>query len=211
MEYAASLVQLHIAEPLKKARREALAKGIPVADDETLHFLLTMIGAIRPKKILEIGTAVGLSAIAMANALPEAKITTIEYEEERFSEAKENFRIFGVVDRITAHLGDAGEILPMMSGEYDFIFLDGPKAQYSKYLPDLKRVLRTGGVLFSDDVLLYGWVDGREPTPHKRHVIVEKLRAYLETLSSDSDFLTSVLDVGDGVAISVLVNKRNEG
>jgi hypothetical protein len=99
----------------------------------------------------------------------------------------------------------------MMSGEYEFIFLDGPKAQYEKYLPDLKRLLKKGGTLFSDDVLLYGWVDGREPTPWKRHVIVDKLRSYLQTISSDRDFSTSVLDVGDGVAISVLINKENEG
>lgn len=211
MEYAASLAKLHIDESLRRARYAALERGIPVADDETLHFLLTVVSALRPRKILEIGTAVGLSTIAMANALPEAKITTIEYEEERFSEAKENFRVFGVADRVTAHLGDAGEILPMMSGEYDFIFLDGPKAQYGKYLPDLKRILRTGGVLFSDDVLLYGWVDGREPTPPKRRVIVEKLRAYLQTISSDPELSTSVLDVGDGVAFSVLLKKNNEG
>ena len=125
--------------------------------------------------------------------------------------AFEIFKKFGVEEHVTAHLGDAGEILPMMSGEYDFIFLDGPKAQYEKYLPDLKRLLKKGGTLFSDDVLLYGWVDGREPTPWKRHVIVDKLRSYLRTISSDKDFSTSVLDVGDGVAISVLLNKENEG
>lgn len=211
MKYAAQLVQLHIDEDLKKARKIALERGIPVADDETLHFLLTVLSAVKPKKILEIGTAVGLSAVAMGKTLPEAKITTIEFEEERYTQAKENFKKFGVEERVTAHLGDAGEILPMMSGEYDFIFLDGPKAQYEKYLPDLKRLLKKGGTLFSDDVLLYGWVDGREPTPWKRHVIVDKLRSYLRTISSDKDFSTSVLDVGDGVAISVLLNKENEG
>ncbi len=211
MQYAANLVQLHIDERLRSARKDALLRGIPVADDETLNFLLTILYSSRPTRILEIGTAVGLSAVAMAQALPESRITTIEYEEDRYTEAKENFKKYSLSDRITAHLGDAGEILPMMSGEYDFVFLDGPKAQYEKYLPDLKRLLKKGGTLFSDDVLLYGWVDGREPTPWKRHMIVEKLRSYLKTISSDPDFSTSVLDVGDGVAISVLVNKRNEG
>ncbi len=207
MEYTANLVKLHIDERLQKARKEALETGIPVADDETLHFLTNVLTIAKSKKVLEIGTAVGLSAIAMALADRERKITTIEFEEERYTQAKKNFKAFGVEKQITAHLGDAGEILPLMSGEYDFIFLDGPKAQYEKYLPELKRMLQKGGVLFSDDVLLYGWVDGREPTPQKRHMIVEKLRGYLQTISSDRDFITSVLDVGDGVALSVLINK----
>ena len=208
MKYTASLVQLHIDGEVQARRENALQRGIPVADDETLNFLLTVLSAIRPEKILEIGTAVGLSTVAMAKTLPKAKITTIEFEEERFFEAKSNFSYFDVENRITAHLGDAGEILPMMGGEYDFIFLDGPKAQYSRYLPDLKRLLKKGGVLCSDDVLLYGWVDGKEPTPWKRHVIVEKIRAYLETISADPDFSTSVLDIGDGVAVSTLLRKE---
>ena len=210
MKYTASLVQLHISERLKNSRKEALDKGIPVADDETLNFLLTLLSAIQPKKILEIGTAVGLSAIAMSQTLPESKITTIEFEEDRDLKAKENFALFGVESRITPHLGDAGEILPMMSGEYDFIFLDGPKAQYGNYLFDLKRLLKKGGTLFSDDVLLYGWVDGKEPTPWKRHVIVEKIRNFLEKISADPDFTTSVLDIGDGVAVSTLIAKEDE-
>lgn len=209
MKYAASLVQLHIDQNIADLRADALSRGIPVMDDETLNFLLTVLAASKPQKILEIGTAVGLSAVAMALQCKTARITTIECEEERYEEAKKNFERFGTADRITAHLGDAGEILSMMNGEYDFIFLDGPKAQYEKYLFDLKRLLKIGGVLFSDDVLLYGWVDGKEPTPWKRHVIVEKLRSYLQTISSDPDFTTSVLDVGDGVALSVLVGKGN--
>ena len=211
MEYTASLVQLNIDERISARRKDALSRGIPVADDETLQFLLLTLAAVKPTRILEIGTAVGLSTVAMLYECQNARVTTMELEEERYLEAKQNFADFDVSDRVTAHLGDAGEILAMMDGEFDFVFLDGPKAQYEKYLPDLKRLLKKGGTLFSDDVLLYGWVDGREPTPWKRHMIVEKLRSYLKTISSDPDFSTSVLDVGDGVAISVLVNKRNEG
>ena len=88
-----------------------------------------------------------------------------------------------------------------MNGTFGFVFLDGPKAQYLKYLPDLKRLLKTGGVLFSDDVLLYGWVDG-EP-PHKRHMLIEKLREYLNAICSDDELTTSILKIGDGVAVSV--------
>ncbi len=203
MKYTASLVQLHIDPRIAERRAAALARGIPVADDETLNFLLLTLAATRPTRILEIGTAVGLSSVAMLQALPSARLTTMELEEERYLEAKQNFADFGVADRVNAYLGDAGEILAMMDGEFDFVFLDGPKAQYEKYLFDLKRLLKKGGLLFADDVLLYGWVNGVEPTPQKRHSIVDKIRSYLDTVTKDEDFITSVLDIGDGVALSV--------
>ena len=209
MIYAASLVKLHIDERLKALRTDALARGIPVTDEETLNYLLLMLSASRPRRILEIGTAVGLSAAAMLLRCPAAHVTTIELEEERYLEAKQNFERFGISSRVTCYLGDAGEILSMMDGRFDFVFLDGPKAQYEKYLFDLKRLMPTGGVLFADDVLLYGWVSGEQPAPQKRHSIVDKLRGYLANISADEDFITSVLDVGDGVAVSVLTKEKD--
>lgn len=203
MEYTASLVKLNIDENLSKKRAEALERGVPVCDDETLQFLLLTLKMVRPKKILEIGTAVGLSGVAMLQTLENTKLTTIELEEERYVEAKKNFAFFNVQDRVTAHLGDAGEILSMMDGKFDFVFMDGPKAQYEKYLFDIKRLLNKGGILFADDVLLFGWVSGEEETPQKRRSIVEKIRSYLDVITSDKDFHTSVLNVGDGVALSV--------
>ncbi|MBR2375717.1 MAG: O-methyltransferase [Clostridia bacterium] len=210
MNYTASLVKLHIDGRISELRADALSRGIPVADDETLQFLLLTLAAVKPTRILEIGTAVGLSSIAMLQACPTAKLTTIELEEDRYLEAKKHFAEFDVTDRVTSYLGDAGEILSMMDGTFDFVFLDGPKAQYEKYLFDLKRLLRDGGVLFADDVLLYGWVSGEEPTPQKRRSIVEKIRSYLETVTNDEEFLTSVLNVGDGVALSVYQKKENK-
>ena len=203
MKYTASLVKLNIDERISARRADALSRGIPVADDETLNFLLLTLAATQPKRILEIGTAVGLSSVAMLLACPSARLTTMELEEDRYLEAKQNFADFGVSDRVNAYLGDAGGILAMMDGEYDFVFLDGPKAQYEKYLFDLKRLMKKGALLFADDVLLYGWVSGEEPTPQKRHSIVDKIRSYLETVTTDPDFITSVLNVGDGVALSV--------
>ena len=203
MQYTASLVKLHIDEKLAAERAAALSRGIPVADDETLQFLLVTLAQVKPLKILEIGTAVGLSGVAMMQALPNARLTTIELEEERYQEAKRNFEKFGVSSRVNAILGDAGEILSMMDGEFDFVFLDGPKAQYERYLFDLKRLMKKGATLFSDDVLLFGWVSGEEETPQKRRSIVEKIRSYLDVLTNDKQFITSVLNVGDGVALSV--------
>ena len=208
MDYTASLVQLHIDERLQNKRKDALLRGIPVADDETLQFLLVTLAMKKPLSILEIGTAVGLSGVAMLQACPNARLTTIELEEERYVEAKRNFAYFGVTDRVTAHLGDAGEILSMMDGKYDFVFLDGPKAQYEKYLFDLKRLMVKDAILFADDVLLYGWVSGEVPTPQKRHSIVDKIRSYLQVITKDKDFVTSVVNVGDGVALSVFTGKE---
>ena len=203
MKYTASLVKLNIDERIAQRRADALSRGIPVADDETLNFLLVMLSATKPKRILEIGTAVGLSGAAMLSVCPDARLTTMELEEERYLEAKKNFAELGVESRVTAYLGDASEILAMMDGQFDFVFLDGPKAQYEKYLFDLKRLMKEGAILFADDVLLYGWVSGVEPTPQKRQSIVDKIRSYLTTITEDKDFVTSVLDVGDGVALSV--------
>ena len=205
MKYTASLVQLHLDEEISARRADALARGIPVADDETLNYLLVMLSATKPQRILEIGTAVGLSGVSMLSVCPDARLTTIELEEDRYVEAKKNFADFGVSNRVNAYLGDAGEILAMMDGRFDFVFLDGPKAQYEKYLFDLKRLMKKGAILFADDVLLYGWVSGVEPTPQKRHSIVDKIRSYLSVVTADKDFMTSVLDVGDGVALSVYV------
>jgi predicted O-methyltransferase YrrM len=208
MKYTASLVNLKIDERVAALRADALSRGIPVADDETLNYLLLIITAFQPKRILEIGTAVGLSASAMLMACPDAKVTTMELEEERYIEAKENFKKLGVEKRVNAYLGDAGEILAMMDGQFDFVFLDGPKAQYEKYLFDLKRLMRKGAILFADDVLLYGWVSGEEPTPQKRHSIVDKIRSYLNVVTNDESFMTSVLNVGDGVALSVYLGEE---
>lgn len=203
MEYTASLVKLNIDARLAALRERALKTGIPVADDETLQFLLVTLAAAKPLRILEIGTAVGLSGVAMLLALPNARLTTVELDEERYLQAKKNFADFNVENRVNAYLGDAGEILSMMNGQFDFVFLDGPKAQYEKYLFDLKRLMKKGAILFSDDVLLFGWVSGEEETPQKRRSIVEKIRSYLDVLTADKDFITSVLNVGDGVALSV--------
>lgn len=208
MEYTASLVQLQIDKKLQEKRRLALENGVPVADDETLQFLLVTLGMTKPCRILEIGSAVGLSGVAMLQACPNATLTTMELDEERYWEAKKNFVEFGVADRVNALLGDAGEILAMMDGQFDFVFLDGPKAQYEKYLFDLKRLMKKGATLFADDVLLFGWVSGEEDTPQKRRSIVEKIRSYLSVITGDSDFITSVLNVGDGVALSVYKGKE---
>lgn len=204
MSYISEINKIKTDERIIALRKSALEREIPVTDDETLNFLLTLLAAVKPKKILEIGTAVGLSAAAMLYALPEARVTTIEVDEERYAEAKKNLSDLSLSERCLCHLGDAGDIINMMAEDsFDFIFLDGPKAQYVNYLFDLKRILKRGGVIFADDVLLFGWVDGSAEMPYKRHSIVAKIKEYLEKVTSDGELITSVLNVGDGVALSV--------
>ena len=188
---------------IEKMRQELKDRRDPVCPDEVLQYLLLTVREIVPSKILEIGTAEGLSGAAMLFEAPNARLTTVEIDEDRHKKAKENFQEFGLSGRARCVLGDAADVLPALEGPFDLIFLDGPKAQYVHYLPDLKRLLRGGGVLIADDVLLYGWVDGRSTVPPKRHSLIDRIRDYLKAVSADEDFITSVLALGEGVAVSV--------
>ena len=189
---------------LVSLRDRAKRRRDPATEDETLALLLTVARMRATSRILEIGPAEGLSSTALLLECTEARLTTIEVEESLWRSAKENFAAFGVADRANALLADAGDVLPSLEEQFDLIFLDGPKAQYIHYLPELKRLLTPRGVLFADDVLLYGWVSGREEVPYKRRSIVERLREYLRAVRDDPDFATTILEVGEGVAISVL-------
>ncbi len=188
---------------IEKMRQELKDRRDPVCPDEVLQYLLLTVREVVPSQILEIGTAEGLSGAAMLFEAPKARLTTVEIDEDRHKKAKENFQEFGLSGRARCVLGDAADVLPALEGPFDLIFLDGPKAQYVHYLPDLKRLLRGGGVLIADDVLLYGWVDGRSPVPPKRHSLIDRIRDYLKAVSADEDFITSVLALGEGVAVSV--------
>lgn len=184
-----------------KALREAAKKGRdPTAADETLFLILETAERLGAKRVLEIGAAEGLTCCALLTRTA-AEAVAVERDPERAARAREHFKLFGVERRVILHEGDAGEILPLLDGEFDLIFLDGPKVQYIKYLPDCKRLLRSGGVLFSDDVLLFGWVLGE--APKKRKMLAEHIREYLRALESDPDFSTEVLPYGEGLAVSV--------
>ena len=202
-EYIRSLTRLRTDGRILKLREALKDRRDPVCEDEVLNYLLMTVRALAPAEILEIGTAEGLSGAAMLLEAPSARLTTIEADEDRYLKAKENFAALGLSSRARCVLGDAADVLPALDGPFGLIFLDGPKAQYVHYLPDLKRLLREGGVLIADDVLLYGWVDGREPAPKKRHSLVERIREYLVAVAEDETLVTSVPDIGEGVAVSV--------
>lgn len=198
----------HEFSPLVKGiREEAFGRGIPVSSDETLAYLCTCALMAKPKKILEIGTAVGVSGICMLEQCTEAHLTTVELNSGFASEAERNFAAAHMQDRATVVCGDAAAVLPSLSEGFDFIFLDGPKVQYIKYLPELKRLLNAGGVLFADDVLLFGWVNGEAEVPKKRKMLVEHMREYISAVTADPELYTSILDIGNGVALSVKKGK----
>ena len=192
-----------ISKELQLLRESAFKRSIPTADDETLNFLITTLCALQPKNILELGTATGISAIAMLNTCTEAHLTTIERDKNFFNEARENFKCFGLNMRVDAIEGDACTEIDMLSGTYDFIFLDCAKVQYIKLLPKLKKLLARGGVLLADDILLFGWLTGEVEVPKKRKMLYEHICEYVQAVTNDNELSTTVINIGDGLAFSV--------
>ena len=188
---------------------EAAASFVPIIKRETAALLKTMVALKQPKHILEVGTAVGYSALLMARIMPEdAHITTIEKFEKRIPVAKANFKKAQLEDRITLLEGDAGEILADLSGSFDFIFMDAAKGQYINWLPDIIRLLAPGGLLMSDNVLQDGTiVESRYAVERRDRTIHVRMREYLYTLNNSEALETTILPIGDGVALSVLKRK----
>ena len=184
---------------------EAAASFVPIIKRETAALLKTMVALKQPKHILEVGTAVGYSALLMARIMPEdAHITTIEKFEKRIPVAKANFKKAQLEDRITLLEGDAGEILADLSGSFDFIFMDAAKGQYIHFLPDVFRLLAPGGILLSDNVLQDGdIIESRFAVERRDRTIHSRMREYLYTLTHHPELTTSVLPLGDGVTVSV--------
>lgn len=178
---------------------------MPFIRDESAKVLFDICQKEKPKNILEIGTAVGYSALLMLEGAKDAFITTIEKDNERAQQAMTNFEKNGVKERVDLIVGDAGEVLPQLEDEgreFDLIFLDGPKGQYLRYLPHLKKMLCKGGLLVADNVLLHGWVKGEEFVKHKHRSMVVNLRKFLKVLEEDGDFDSKLLEIEDGITIS---------
>ena len=152
---------------------------------------------------MELGSAIGISGSVMLSICTKAHLTTVERDEHMYGEANENFRILNLSDRVTSILGDASEVINNINQKFDFIFLDCAKVQYVKYLPRLKQLLNKGGILLADDVLLYGWITGETEVPKKRKMLAQHVKEYIDAVTSDEQLTTTILNVGDGVALSV--------
>lgn len=191
---------------LESLYEKTVREDIPVIRRDTQSFLKTILCLLKPKSILEAGTAVGFSAILMAEYTePDCIITTIENYEKRIPLARENFRLSGYEDRICLIEGNAGEVLKTLDGSYDLIFMDAAKAQYIYYLPYVKQLMHPGSVLLSDNIFFEGNIAlPRYLVERRDRTIHERMREYLFTLMKDPDLQTSILPTGDGLAFSVM-------
>ena len=189
---------------LDQIEREATADYVPIIRKEMQSFLKFLLAMKKPARILEVGTAVGFSAILMAEYDPvPCQITTIENYEKRIPIARENFKRAGKEAQIALLEGDAAEVLKTLEGPYDFIFMDAAKGQYIHFLPEILRLLAKDGVLVSDNVLQDGDViESRFAVTRRSRTIHKRMREYLYTLTHSEELVTSVLPVGDGITLS---------
>ena len=190
---------------IETIEQEALDSFVPIIRKETQSFLKVLLLMKKPLRILEVGTAVGFSAILMSEYMPEdGHITTIENYEKRIPIARGNFRRAGKEDRITLIQGDALEVMKELEEPYDFIFMDAAKGQYIHYLPEALRLLTKGGVLMSDNVLQDGdIIESRFAVERRNRTIHSRMREYLYELKHHDQLQTSILPLGDGVALSI--------
>lgn len=193
-------------EELQKIKEKALEEHIPIIMDDTLEVVDKILKETKPKKILEIGTAVGYSAMCFSEYLQEdGIIDTIERDKERIAEAKVNIEKVGVAEKINILEGDAVEILPTLTGKYDMIFIDAAKGKYPFFLKEALRMLEKNGVILADNILYKGYVMS-DYNKHKQRTAVRNLREYIHEVTEDPNLKTEILEVGDGLAISKFKN-----
>ena len=200
------------SEILETIEKEALAASVPIIRREMQSFLKTLLLIKKPMRILEIGTAVGFSALLMSEYAPQGcRITTIENYEKRIPIARANFRRAGKEKQITLMEGDAAEVLKTLAGPFDLIFMDAAKGQYIHYLPEALRLLPEGGVLVSDNVMQDGDViESRFAVERRNRTIHARMRDYLYELKHNDAIVTSIIPLGDGVAVSVKQDNETE-
>jgi len=207
-EYIRGLITEHDGE-LKKLEEYAALNLVPIIQKEVARYLELMITIKKPKRILELGTAIGYSAILMNIASQgSCEITTIERDKEMIEKALYNIEAFGLTDKINVIEGDCMEILENLQGEYDFIFMDAGKGHYNHFLPNCLRLLSEDGVIVADNVLFRGMVASKELLKRRKITIVKRMKNYLNEVSSREDLITSVLPMGDGIAITTRRNKN---
>ena len=190
---------------LNELEQYAIKTNVPIIRPQMQSLLKLLLEIKRPKQILEVGTAIGFSALLMSEYGPaDCRITTIEKYEKRIPMAIENFKKAGKEEQITLLPGDAANILPELTGQYDFIFMDAAKGQYIHFLPDILRLMPVGGLLISDNVLQDGNVmESRFAVTRRDRTIHKRMRDYLYELKHHPSLQTDILPVGDGVTVSV--------
>ena len=186
---------------LEKIKVKALENHIPIIMDDTLEVVGDLLNKIKPKFILEIGTAVGYSAMCFSKYISEnGYIDTIEREHERVEEAKKNIELVGILDKINIIEGDAVEILPTINKKYDVVFIDAAKGKYPIFLKEALRLINKNGYIIADNVLYKGYVRS-DYNKHKQRTAVRNLREFIAEITKNPTLETKILEVGDGLAI----------
>ena len=201
------------SEILEAIEREALDTCVPIIRKEMQSFLKVLITIQKPMRIREVGTAVGFSALLMSEYAPEGcEIITIEKYAKRIPIARENFRRAGKEQQITLLEGDASEVLKDLDQSFDFIFMDAAKGQYIHFMPEVLRLLADGGTLVSDNVMQDGdIIESRFAVERRNRTIHARMREYLYELKHNEELVTSILPLGDGVAVSTKRGQLKEG
>ena len=189
-------------ERIYALREDAKKANEPVLRDKSFLLLLEKVREKKPVRILEIGVNRGLSGIAMLLESQKSLLTGIEIDEDKIKIAKENYKTFGVESRAKIFQGDASEIIPVLTGEYDFIFLDGPKGHYYEYLPNLLSVLSVGGILFADNVLFRGYVNDKVKTPRRFNTTKHSMEKFIAEITNSDRLKTEIIDIEDGISIT---------
>ena len=187
---------------MEKLYNKAKADRVPIVLDEAARMIDSWLLLLKPTRILEVGAAVGYSAIRMAVVSPISKIDTIEKDPDRAKEARENIQRFELDQQIILHQGDALELIPEMIQEYDLVFIDAAKGQYGRFFEDAMKLLRPGGVIICDNMLFHGFVEAEE-VPKRYRTMIKKLRIFHETLMNHPELETRILSIDDGISISV--------
>lgn len=185
----------------------AQENSIPIVEPETARFLSVMCRAVRPKRILEVGCAIGYSAILMARAAKDCDVTTLECDADMVRAARDNIKRAGLSERITVIEADAKDYLSYIDDDevFDIIFLDGPKAHYIYMLDECVRLLKKGGLIISDNVLYKGMTADDNHVVRRKITIVKRLRKYVDMLMENEELETAILPLGDGVTVSVKI------
>ena len=194
---------------LQRLEREAEAEGIPIIQLPSAQVIRSLLLLHQPGSILEVGTAIGYSTIWLAEAAPQARIVTMDIDEERLARARENLREAGCADRVEVLLRDATLGLPAEKYQFDCLFIDAAKGQYPKFLDLYLPLLRPGGLVISDNVLFRGLVAAPEESGKRLRPMVDKLRGYNQMLAQSAELDTSFLPVGDGLAVSIRKKPAN--
>ena len=188
---------------LKELEEKALKEYIPIISPEVAQLIKLLSEITGAKKILEIGSAIGYSSILFAGFSDDMRITTIEMDEERAKEAEENICRGGMDKKITLLKGNALTVMDQIAESFDIVFVDAAKGQYNNFLPKCLKLLKKGGLLISDNILYRGTVAETGFIPRKHRTIIVNMKEYLKKLSEDEDLTTSIIPIGDGVAVSL--------